>query len=588
MRIALSHWRALRWLAVSRVVIALVLFALFPLHDTRTLSGGVSDLTLYGATAQAYLILAVLFLSVQGWLRRFFDALLITQSLTDIAALALMMHAAGGLQSGLVVLLVVALAGSAIVATRRMAAFFAALATLSVLVVAGVPVLAGNAHGAESLLLAGWAGIGFFATAMTVNWLATRLHAQERIAQLRADDLRRQLAVTSRVVAELAQGVLIVDADGVVRTMNGAAQAFFAGFVPPFALGMEAPSSGSNDNPDAPTPDRHRLREARAGSIAQHSPAPASGMAAWSILAEAYRQWRCAGAEPEAVRILKLPAVDGLATNMQVRFLGSADAGEDTVIMLEDQRLVEERAQQLKLASMGRFSASIAHEIRNPLSAIRHANGLLAEGLAVHTGASLDPWPAPEDASAPAASDPLARLVRIIETNTVRIDRIVEDVLSVARRQRPDAERIDAAAFLGHLLDEFATTAGIGRSRVELRLDSARPIRFDAGHLRQVLLNLLTNAVRHATRDDGAVRIDWRDREGGRAELRVADDGPGLDADMLAHVFEPFYTADARGTGLGLYLARELCNANRATIRYEMAPAAQRWRSAFIIEPRNE
>lgn len=586
MRIALSHWRALRWLAVSRVVIALVLFALFPLHDTRTLSGGVSDLTLYGATAQAYLILAVLFLSVQGWLRRFFNALIVAQSLTDIAALALMMHAAGGLQSGLVVLLVVALAGSAIVATRRMAAFFAALATLSVLVVAGLPVLAGNAHGAESLLLAGWAGIGFFATAMTVNWLATRLHAQERIAQLRADDLRRQLAVTSRVVAELAQGVLIVDADGVVRTMNGAAQAFFAGFVPPFALVPGAPP-GSNGNPDAPAPDRHRLREARTGSVAQRSPAPASGMAAWSILAEAYRQWRCAGAEPEAVRTLKLPAVDGLATNMQVRFLGSADTGEDTVIMLEDQHLVEERAQQLKLASMGRFSASIAHEIRNPLSAIRHANGLLAEGLAVHAGAS-DPWPAPEDAPAPAAGDPLARLVRIIETNTVRIDRIVEDVLSVARRQRPDAERIDAAAFLGHLLDEFATTAGIGRGRFELRLDSARPIRFDAGHLRQVLLNLLTNAVRHATQDDGAVRIEWRDRQGGRAELRVADDGPGLDAGMLAHVFEPFYTADARGTGLGLYLARELCNANRATIRYEMAPAAQRWRSAFIIEPRNE
>lgn len=602
MRITLSHWRALRWLAVSRIVIALVLFALFPLHDTRTLSGGVSDLTLYGATAQAYLILAVLFLSVQGWLRRFFDALVFAQSLTDIVALALMMHAAGGLQSGLVVLLVVALAGSAIVTTRRMAAFFAALATLSVLVVAGVPMLVGSAHGAESLLLAGWAGIGFFATALTVNWLATRLHAQERIAQLRADDLRRQLAVTSRVVAELAQGVLIVDADGVVRTMNGAAQTFFAGLAPPFVLVPE-PSPESNGDSGAPVrdperdserdPERDRPHEARTGSAARSGPAAANGAAAWSMLAEAYRQWRCTGAEPEAVRILKLPAVDGLATNMQVRFLGSARTGEDTVIMLEDQRLVEERAQQLKLASMGRFSASIAHEIRNPLSAIRHANGLLAEGLAMRAGAALDPWldpgdPAPEQALAPAAGDPLARLVRIIETNTVRIDRIVEDVLSVARRQRPDAERIDAAAFIGHLLDEFATTAGVGRGRVELRLDSVHPIRFDAGHLRQVLLNLLTNAVRHATQEDGAVRVEWRDREDGRTELRVADDGPGLDAGMLAHVFEPFYTADARGTGLGLYLARELCSANRATIRYEMAPAAQRWRSAFILEPQNE
>lgn len=599
MSVALSYWRALRWLAVSRVAIALILFALFPLHDTRSLVGSVSDSTLYGATALAYLFLAVLFLSVQGWLRQFFDGLVFAQALTDIVALALLMHAAGGLKSGLIVLLIVALAGSAIVATRRMAAFFAAMATLSVLSVAAAPELAGRGDGAQSLLLAGWAGIGCFATAMTVNWLATRLHAQERIADLRADDLRRQLAVTSRVVAELAQGVLIVDADGVVHTMNGAARALFAGVALPRML-AEDMSPASHGRPDTPGGGETsggasgRACEHRANPVADREPASADSATAWLVLAGAYREWCRAGSTPDAVRTLELPAVDGSATNIHARFLGSARTGEDTIIMLEDQRLVEERAQQLKLASMGRFSASIAHEIRNPLSAIRHANSLLAERLDVRAEDSSDrtlsglDGPGCVRPSVQAAVDPLARLVRIVETNTVRIDRIVEDVLSVARRQQPDVERIGAAVFLGHLLDEFVTTARIGRSRIELQLDSVRPIRFDSGHLRQVLLNLLTNAVRHATQEDRAVRVGWYERGDARAELRVADDGPGLDIDMQAHVFEPFYTTDACGTGLGLYLARELCNANQATIRYEMAPATQRWRSTFIIEPRSE
>jgi len=532
--VAPSYWSSLRWLAASRVAIALVLFAFFPLHDTGQLPGGLGDPALYGGAALLYLLAAVLFLSTLDRFRAHFHALVLAQGLTDIVALSTLMHAAGGLKSGLLVLLIVALAGSAIVATRRTAAFFAAAATLFVLAQTGWQLLRGG--DAASLMLAGLVGIACFAAAMTVNWLATRLHAQERIAQMRADDLRRQLAVTSRVVAELAHGVMIVDAAGAVRAMNPAARALLG-------IATQAPAT---------------LAEAGEGSVAGRG---------WAMLRDAYARWRGSGGAKGAESDLELLIADGRATRVRLRFLGAVETGEDTVVMIEDQRLVEDRAQQLKLASMGRLSASIAHEIRNPLGAIRHANGLLAERI----------------------SDPsLERLTRIVESNTVRIDRIVEDVLSIARRDRSADESIEPQPFLDRLVDEFVSTSGAERARIGVRLASEQPIRFDSNHLRQVLLNLLANALRYASTATDAVRIEWRERDDRRLELRVSDDGPGLTEEMREHAFEPFYTTESRGTGLGLYLARELCHASGATIRYETGSPSQRWRSVFVVEPRNE
>jgi two-component system sensor histidine kinase PilS (NtrC family) len=229
--------------------------------------------------------------------------------------------------------------------------------------------------------------------------------------------------------------------------------------------------------------------------------------------------------------------------------------------MIEDLRKAQEQAQQLKLASMGRLSASIAHEIRNPLGAIRHANALLGEQL---------------------EQPGQARLSRIIEDNTVRIDRVVTDVLSVARRERPNDELIDLAAFLPAFLDEFVAQSGAARRQVAIVIESGEPLRFDANHLRRVLVNLVGNALRYASGGDGAVQIGWQESGPDRLELRVSDDGPGLPFEMQQHAFEPFFTTEARGTGLGLFLSRELCAANGASIRYEPPGAAGR--GAFVVE----
>jgi len=531
-----SYQASLRWLAASRVAVALLLMAFVPLRDSGRFAAEIDDPALFERAAVVYLLVAVLHLSTVRRLGGHFHALLVVHALTDLVALATLMHAAGGLRSGIVVLLIAALAGAAVLSTRRMAASFAAAATLLVLGEAAWTLLRGGGTEAGLLMMAGLIGVACFATAMTVNWLAIRLHAQEQIARRRGEDLRRQLAVTSRVVAELQQGVLIVGEDGGVHTMNPAARALLG-------AGREAPLL------------------ANAG--------PHEGGAGWSALRRAYAHWRAgagaghAGSGPAQSEV-DLPAPGGGSARVRLRFLGTAEPGTDTVVMLEDQRLIEERAQQLKLASMGRLSASIAHEIRNPLGAIRHANGLLAERL----------------------DDPvLARLARIVEDNTVRIDRIIEDVLSISRRERATVETIALADFLKSLLPEFIAACNADPARVAVRLLSQRPIRFDSNHLRQVLLNLLGNALRYASGAPGAVLVEWREREPHRLELVVADDGPGLPTEMLEHAFEPFFTTETRGTGLGLYLARELCNANGAAIRYEAGASGERYRSAFVIEP---
>jgi two-component system, NtrC family, sensor histidine kinase PilS len=250
---------------------------------------------------------------------------------------------------------------------------------------------------------------------------------------------------------------------------------------------------------------------------------------------------------------------------------------------------------------MGRLSASIAHEIRNPLGAIRHANSLLSEqvlaDLALHTeaqgqvlpGAPIDSGGAALVVSRPsvpmARAKQQARLAKIIEDNTVRINTIVEDVLAIARRDRAQIEAIRLADYLPPMLEELFAHKQIQAERVVLLLKAEDPCYFDAGHLRQVLVNLLDNALRFAPPTSAAVKLEWAQNVEGRLQLTVADAGPGIDAAQIEHVFEPFYTTHTQGTGLGLFLVREWCLANQAEISYQRQFDSSIYSGAFIIEP---
>ncbi len=216
------------------------------------------------------------------------------------------------------------------------------------------------------------------------------------------------------------------------------------------------------------------------------------------------------------------------------------------MLFIEDTTRTREQAQQLKLAALGRLTANIAHEIRNPLAAISHAAELLHEEK---------------------RAEDRGRLTRIVHDNTQRLERLVSDVLQLSRRDRIAAEPIRVGVWLAGFVDEFVANESVAAGRFHTDVAGDPWIRFDREHLSQVMWNLLRNAMRYARAEPHSVRIALREFAD-RVELSVIDNGPGVPPSIQGQLFEPFFTTEAKGTGLGLYLARELCATNGATLEY--------------------
>ncbi|MEN6586051.1 MAG: ATP-binding protein, partial [Sulfuricella sp.] len=233
-----------------------------------------------------------------------------------------------------------------------------------------------------------------------------------------------------------------------------------------------------------------------------------------------------------------------------------ADSDVGAVIFLEDVSLQQAQAQQIKLAALGRLTANIAHEIRNPLSAIGHATQLLQEEEHDKTE---------------------VRLLQIIRDNTLRLDRIVQDVLQLNRRDRAQRETIQPEVFLRGFIEQICLAEKIPTRGISLEMESVQAICFDRAHLHQVLWNLCVNAWRHSRQAEGSIRIYVSAAHlENVVQIDVIDDGPGVDKALVAQLFEPFFTTFSGGTGLGLYIAREICEANGASLDYiEVAPGGQ-------------
>jgi two-component system sensor histidine kinase PilS (NtrC family) len=519
-----AYRRSFQYFALSRLVVAALLIAYVPIMRGSEILDERVDAELFVPAAGLYLVFAVAFFLLSTRSGRLpLPTLATLQIAVDVCALVLLMHASGGQRSGLGVLLLLPSAGAAILVGARAGLTFAAASTLLLLAETGWRGLMGQA-GESAFVQAGLTGATLLVAAAVVGRLALRLASQERLAWRRGEDLRNQLAVTQAVIADLPDGVIVLGVRGEPRAINRSARDMLSGG------GAAAALPGL-------LPLRAALGIGPAGADAEL---------------------------PTDSAEFVVPGAEGAERRLRARRLGVPSDGVDEVVVLEDLGRLEARAQQLKLASMGRLSASIAHEIRNPLSAIRHANGLLAEQL---------------------GEPRLERLAKIVEDNCRRIDRIIEDVLSISRRGSATPEPLPAEAFLVQAIAELVAQSGADARRIECRVHGDAPIWFDAGNLRQVLLNLLGNALRHASAERGAVRIDWAPDAGGRWSLVVSDDGPGVSAASRVHLFEPFFTTETRGTGLGLHLVRELCTANGATIRYRPASDNPPLRSAFVVEP---
>ncbi len=512
-----ASWRPFRYFNLYRLLLgSLALFgALLP-------EGWVAPLHL--TYSLEFLLAVVLYLFAVGtgllasilWQKRF-NMQLSLQVLTDVTALGVLMYVGGGIGSGVGTLMLVSLATASLVGRGRLVLFYAALATLVTLGGQVVGAVLGDFEPA-TIVQAGFLSVGFFATAILARLLGQRLMANEELARLRGISLENQSRISQRVIERMQDGVLVIDSAGRVRRHNPMIETMLGA-----APALDVP-------------------------LSEYSSTLAAAQAEWSL------------AQDEATFDFQGPA----GGELRARFAQTASTDGEVLVFLEDLGRIKERAQQLKLAALGRLTASIAHEIRNPLSAIGHAGELLREE---RRGAMQE------------------RLLKILADNVARLDRIVADILELGRRDRMQAERLSVQSFCTQFVESFAHGKDVAEGVVVLEAGNDLGIYFDRNHLNQILWNLLDNAIRHASGAPGSVRLSAvADETRGMVELHVIDDGEGVPEAVRAQIFEPFFTTHHLGTGLGLFIARELCEANGASLEL----AADVDRGHFIIAGRSD
>jgi two-component system sensor histidine kinase PilS (NtrC family) len=447
---------------------------------------------------------------------------------------------------GALLVLPVLMAG---VLTNRLRALGTAAGVALMLLAIAWRAASGSADAPSQMLQAGLAGLGLFMITLLAGELSGRLAREEEAARDSLELARQQAQLNRLVIEEMADGVLVVDRKLNVRAANPAARALLVD------AGLCVP---------APFP-------------LHHSPA-------WLALHQAVDRALREGRWPEAGNDVTLEFAEGLTRTLRlrVRFMRgrglAANAPADlpapvldepyAVLLLEDVRTLQARIRQEKLAAMGRVSAGIAHEIRNPLMAISQANDLMME----------DPL-----------SPPQLRLARMVADNVQRLKRLVDDVMEVAPGRSPEVQAVDAAAVVSQAAADWMRTAqALG---AEQRLRAALPntplgVVFDPEHLRRVLVNLLDNAHRHASAEAGAISLRVAALDGDWVQLSVLSDGPPIAPEIERYLFEPFFSTRSRGSGLGLYICRELCERYGARIEFQLRPVTERLRNEFTVTMR--
>ena len=409
--------------------------------------------------------------------------------------------------------------------------------------VLGSLTLALGTTAAVTLLLLGWAawlatgstgddaprylqsaltGTGYFIVSYLVHQLASRLAREQELAQQSQMAARVQTQVSALVIQNLTDGVLVVDESDTVRIANPAGlQLLAAGSAPELPLSLVA-------------------------------------QAPWQpLVILARRTFRQEQPQTADIDLLH-PGQSPTGLHVRTWLTSTREAARQArterlcVMFLHDLREMEARLRTEKLAAMGRMSAAVAHEIRNPLAAIVQANALLEEDL-------QDPGQ--------------KRLTHMVQQNADRLARIAEEVLDIARVQH----QISHAPASTLALDEAVALVwndwqaqDPARRRAVVSLDaSGVQVEFDTEHLRRVLVNLLDNALRYMGQEPGSLRVTTRTSASGQASLQVWSDGAPMDKSVERHLFEPFFSSESRSSGLGLYICRELCQRHGASISYQ-------------------
>jgi two-component system sensor histidine kinase PilS (NtrC family) len=497
--------RRILWIVgLYRAVCGALLLAAALFFDLRVLA--ISTPNAFVTAAGLYFLYGVLsFL----WVQRDSDllplpALLLSLLVGDLFFIALLIYSGGSAGAPLSILLFPQLAASGWLMRTQVAFFHAALTSMVLIGLDVSRLLQGQIPGTQ-LFQTGLVGFGYFATVGIALALGRYTKASEDLAAQRSIDVANLEQVNRLIIQDMQDGVLVVDLNGVVRGHNAQVTRLLGGF--------------------------GRMRGGM--RLAEFS----------STLHDYWRRWQEDFAEP--LPPFRVEQTQRLLRVRLVRIGTGLNGG--TLIYLEDLGRAQSEAQQMKLAAMGRLTASIAHEVRNPLSAINQAAQLLEEDGSVA-----------EDGQ---------RLLGMIRNNAKRIDRIVGEVLQLNRRDRQQPEAVKLAEFMTSLVEEIVQAEGIPHGGVAMLLPEDLLVVFDRGHLNQIVWNLVRNAWQHCQKKEGSIRIVTRPGYMGDAVIfELSDDGPGIPAELRGQIFEPFFTTRPGGTGLGLYIARELADANGAAL----------------------
>ena len=518
-------WRVIGLLNIFRLLVPMVLILVF-FFNAPDRSVGTVHPGLFLGLCVAYFTFALV--CIQPIQRRWPSAewMALFPLAVDAVVITLLIHASGGVGGGLGTLLFVPVGATATVVRPRLALLATAVVTILLLFETVVSALSSTVDG-SGFLAAGLTGASLFAITMVAIPMARRLRESEALVRQRDVDLANLNELNRFIVQHLRESILVVDATDRIRLINDTAARLLASG--PVAAG---------------TP------------LAEVAPRLLFLLASWRRQAHHRRD-----STGEVV------SADG-GTVIRPHFVSLSERGTGPVLVfLEDTSVIAQRIQQSKLAALGRLSASVAHEIRNPVGAMSHAGQLLRESPAL----------GPDD----------RHLTDIIEKNATRVSQIIDNILQLSRRDTTRQERLDLAEWLDAFLTEFRATLQVAPGRLECDPPPADlEVHFDPSHLHQVLWNLCDNALDHGAGNEPVQVRAGRIASTDRPFLEVSDRGPGIDPANAERIFEPFFTTGAAGTGLGLFIARELCQTNGALLVYEARAGGGSMFRVIFADPR--
>ncbi len=512
-------WYRLRLFNYFRISLALFFIAIYfngwllPL-----IPDGFAHAKVFIITSGFYLTASLIF--IVGIIRQKpgLDTQVIIHTLVDISCIVILMHATGGIRTGLGMLLIISISMTSLFLHRRLTILFAAISALAIIAEQVYSQFAYDNY-TPAFTQAGLLGILIFITAILSAYTAKKIKESEKLAREASQELETIVQMNEHIIRSMRTGIIVIKNNGRILMTNNAALELLG------QTELEAQSRLKDISAEL----YERFIDWNNESVQNHQPIQ----------------------QPQG-----LPDIQPGFSHIDQSNIPHEKLIGRTLIFLEDATQLTQRFQQVKLASLGRLTASIAHEIRNPLAAINHAGQLLGE-----------------------TSDNEAdkKLTGIINTQVKRLNGIVENVLQLSRQQRGTPEALNLYQWLLKFRKELIATHNLQAYQLQIQIEPQDiEILFDSSQLHQVMWNLCSNAINHSHMNHSNIMIHVQgkiDETTLQPYIDIIDNGPGIEEETQTHIFDPFFTTSDEGTGLGLYITKEVIESNRAKIRHIPPPA---------------